>query len=63
VDSHFTVANVNFQMPLRARRLQLDVGVYNLFDTHYAYPGAEDHAQDSIAQDGRNFRIKVTQRF
>jgi iron complex outermembrane receptor protein len=62
-DSDFTVANISFQTPNRATGLQLEAGVYNLFDVRYAYPGAEDHAQASIVQDGRTFRIKVTQRF
>jgi hypothetical protein len=34
-----------------------------LFDAHFAYPGAEDHLQDEIPQDGRSFRVKLTYHF
>ena len=59
----FTLANLSFQTVPRQNGFQLEAGVYNVFDTHYAYPGAEDHLQDTIAQDGRTFRIKLTRRF
>lgn len=62
-DREFTVANINVRTPDRPAGLQLEAGVYNLFDVRYAYPGAEDHAQGSIVQDGRTFRIKLTRRF
>ncbi len=41
----------------------LSASVYNLFDQEYAYPGSEEHIQDSIEQDGRTFRIKVDYAF
>jgi iron complex outermembrane receptor protein len=59
----FTLANLTIQTAPRRDHFQFEAGVYNLFDTHYAYPGAEDHVQDTIAQDGRTFRIKLTRRF
>jgi outer membrane receptor for ferrienterochelin and colicins len=37
--------------------------VYNLFDTSYGYPGAEDHAQDALPQEGRIYRLKLSHRF
>ena len=43
--------------------LELAAGVYNVFDERYGYPGAEDHLQDVIPQDGRTFRLKITRRF
>jgi len=39
------------------------ISLYNLFDTTYRYPGAGEHLQDTIEQDGRTFRAKVTVRF
>jgi outer membrane receptor for ferrienterochelin and colicin len=45
------------------RHTELSVGLYNLFDKNYADPGAEEHVQDALRQDGRNFRVKVTFRF
>jgi iron complex outermembrane receptor protein len=59
----FTLANVSFQTAPRKNGFQFEAGVYNVFDTRYAYPGAEDHLQDTITQDGRTFRLKVTRRF
>ena len=57
------LANLSLQTLPRKNGFQLEAGVYNVFDTRYAYPGAEDHLQDTIAQDGRTFRIKLTRWF
>ena len=35
----------------------------NAFDQHYGYPGATQHVQDIIYQDGTTFRVKLTYRF
>lgn len=59
----FTLANFSFQTAPRWNRFQFEASVYNAFNTRYAYPGAEDHLQDTIVQDGRTFRIKLTRRF
>lgn len=45
------------------KRFDVSVGLYNLFDKKYGDPGAEEHRQDVIRQDGRNFRVKITWRF
>jgi iron complex outermembrane receptor protein len=37
--------------------------VYNLFDKSYADPGGGEHTQDTLQQDGRSFRVKVTAAF
>jgi outer membrane receptor for ferrienterochelin and colicins len=39
------------------------VSVYNIFDSSYADPGGPEHRQDSIRQDGINFRCKLSYRF
>jgi outer membrane receptor for ferrienterochelin and colicins len=41
----------------------VSASVYNLFDVRYWDPGAEEHRQDSIQQDGRSFRLKLTYTF
>ena len=46
--------------------LELSVSVYNLFDKHYAVPGAGEHLLGGITeieQDGRSFRFKLGIRF
>jgi iron complex outermembrane receptor protein len=59
----YTVVNLS----LLARRLfsglELSAGVYNVFDTRYADPGAEEHRQASIEQDGRALRAKLAWTF
>jgi outer membrane receptor protein involved in Fe transport len=57
------VVNLTLRAPRIAGRLELTASVYNLFDERYADPGAPEHRQDLIIQDGRNCRLKVGFRF
>ena len=59
----FFIANVTLYSEEFAKRLQLSASVYNLFGKRYADPGAEEHLEPAITQDGRNFRIKLVYRF
>ncbi|HPC65642.1 MAG TPA: TonB-dependent receptor, partial [Anaerohalosphaeraceae bacterium] len=43
--------------------LDMQLGLYNLFDVKYEHPGFIEHLQDTIEQDGRTFGIKLTYRF
>ena len=43
--------------------LEFSASVYNLLNHEYRTPGGEEHLQDTIEQDGRAFRVKVTYRF
>jgi outer membrane receptor for ferrienterochelin and colicins len=56
-----------FNLTLLGRKLgkHLDVAasVYNVLDKKYFDPGRPEDPEDSIQQDGRNFRIKLTARF
>ncbi len=45
------------------RGLDVSASVYNLFDKRYADPAGEEHRQQTIPQDGRNFHLKLTCRF
>ena len=45
------------------KRFELGLALYNLFNRHYADPGAEEHLQPAIGQDGRTFRVRLTTRF
>jgi iron complex outermembrane receptor protein len=45
------------------KNLEFSGGVYNLFDTRYSDPSSRFHLQDTIEQDGRSFRLKLTYRF
>lgn len=44
-------------------RFDLSASLYNVFDKRFDDPGAEEHVQDVIRQDGRSFRIKLTWRW
>jgi iron complex outermembrane receptor protein len=62
LDGH-TLLNFTLFSREIVKGLQFSGSVYNLLNTHYAYPGAAEHTQDAILQDGRSFRIKFTYRF
>jgi outer membrane receptor for ferrienterochelin and colicins len=43
--------------------LELSCSIYNLFNKRYSDPGAAEHLQDTIEQDGRTFRLKLVYSF
>lgn len=43
--------------------LDLSAGIFNLFDHDYRLPGAEEHQQDAITQDGRTYQVRMQFRF
>ena len=57
------VANLTLLAPRIRGRFDVSASVYNLFDERYADPGSQEHRQDLIPRDGRNFRLKVSCRF
>ena len=57
------VANLNVLGRPFGKNLDVALGVYNLFDQDYADPGADEHLQAEIPQDGRSWRLKVDYRF
>jgi outer membrane receptor for ferrienterochelin and colicins len=59
----FCLSNFTFFGQKLAKGLDLTFSVYNLFDQKYGDPGAEEHRQDIIEQNGRNVRLKLTYRF
>jgi outer membrane receptor for ferrienterochelin and colicins len=59
----FAVANFTLYSRELVKGLEISTSVYNLFDTHYGYPGATEQSQDVIPQDGRSFRAKITYKF
>jgi len=61
--SGFAVFNVTLLGHTLGRHLDVSASVYNLLDKKYFNPGRPEDPEDSIQQDGRNFRIKLTGRF
>jgi hypothetical protein len=45
------------------RRFEVRLGLYNASNTTYSDPGAEEHLQRAIQQDGRSAMAKVRVRF
>lgn len=46
-----------------SKNIEISATIYNLFDQRYSDPGGREHLQDLIAQDGRNYRLKLVYRF
>ena len=61
--SGFSVFNVTLLAHTLSKHLDCSASIYNIFDKKYFDPGRPEDLQDSIQQDGRNFRIKLTGRF
>jgi len=59
----FWVANLTLFSQRIVKGLEVSASIYNLLDAKYSYPGAGEHIEDQIEQDGRSLRIKVTYRF
>ena len=61
--SGFAVFNLTLLGHTLGKHLDLSASVYNILDKKYFDPGRPEDPEDSIQQDGRNFRIKITGRF
>jgi iron complex outermembrane receptor protein len=61
--SGYSLSNLNLMTDKVVKGLELSLGIYNLFDTHYAHPISEGNWMSSLEQDGRNFRLKALYAF
>lgn len=59
----FVTVNLTLFSQNLLKGLEFSAGLYNLMDRKYGDPGAGEHLQDVIGQDGRAFRIKFVYRF
>jgi len=59
----YSLANLTVSARRIRPGLEVSASVYNLFDKSYADPGGGEHIQDTLPQDGRSFRVKVTAAF
>ncbi|MEW6160032.1 MAG: TonB-dependent receptor [Verrucomicrobiota bacterium] len=62
VDDYW-VANLTLFSQNLFEGLELSASLYNLFDQEFGYPGAGEHRQEILLQDGLTFRVKATYRF
>lgn len=60
VTGGYTVANFTLSARRLLPGLEVSASVCNLFDKSYADPGGQEHVQDTLPQDGKSFRVKVT---
>jgi outer membrane receptor for ferrienterochelin and colicin len=61
--SGFSVLNLTLLGHTLGKHLDLSASVYNVFNKKYFDAGRPEDPEDSIQQDGRTFRIKLTGRF
>jgi len=59
----FGVLNFTLFSQNLIKNLEVSASVYNLLDQQYADPATRFHLQDTIPQNGRTFRVKLTYRF
>ncbi|MEC4723005.1 TonB-dependent receptor [Noviherbaspirillum sp. CPCC 100848] len=59
----YWLGNLTVSSVRLAPGLEIGASLYNVFDRRYSDPGAEEHVQDLIAQNGRTFRVKLSYAF
>lgn len=59
----YALSNLLLSTTAWAKRLELSLGIYNLFDRRYAQPGADSNWQNALEQDGRSVRVEASYRF
>ncbi len=60
----FAITNLTLRAPNFAQNTDISASIYNLFDHQFADPaGTEQAPNDRIAQNGRNFQLKLNYRF
>jgi outer membrane receptor for ferrienterochelin and colicins len=57
------VTNLTISRRQVAKRVDVACSVYNLFDVEHPDPGASEHRQQTIPQDGRTALLRLTWRF
>jgi iron complex outermembrane receptor protein len=59
----YGVVNLTLFSHNLVKNLDFSASIYNLLDRQYADPASRFHVQDTIEQDGRSFRVKLTYHF
>jgi outer membrane receptor for ferrienterochelin and colicins len=62
-EKDYVVGNLTLLSKSFVQGLEVSAGVYNFLDTTYASPGSGGLLQDTVPQDGRSFRFKVTYKY
>ncbi len=61
--SDYPVVNLTLFSQKLVKNLEFSASIYNLFDEQYSDPSSHFHRQDTIVQQGRSFRLKLTYKF
>jgi iron complex outermembrane receptor protein len=59
----YWITNITLFNEKLVKGLVLSASIYNLLGKKYGDPGSGEHEQDTIKQDGRSFRFKLTFRY
>ncbi|OPY83090.1 MAG: Colicin I receptor precursor [Syntrophorhabdus sp. PtaU1.Bin153] len=59
----FFITNFTLLSRKLASNFEVSFNVYNLFDRKYSYPASSEYRMNTIEQDGRTFRLKITYGF
>ncbi len=59
----YGVVNLTLFSQNLIKNVEFSASIYNLLNHVYADPASEFHVQDTIEQNGRTFRLKLTYRF
>jgi iron complex outermembrane receptor protein len=59
----YGIVNLTLFSQNLVKNLEVSASLYNVLDRRYSDPASHFHVQDTIEQNGRTFRIKLTYRF
>ena len=59
----YAITNLTLSSQKVFAGVDLSFSIYNVFDKRYSDPASEEHVQNGIAQDERNFRVKASYSF
>ena len=59
----YAVSNIVLSRQATGKGLEASLGIFNLFDKHYATPGATSNWQNAFEQDGRSVRFELGYQF
>ncbi len=59
----YALTNLNLMSRQWKRGPSISLGIYNLFDAHYGDPASEEHIEQVIRQNGRNYRVQLHYEF
>lgn len=59
----FVTTNLTLYVQKLFKNFEISVSVYNHLDKKYADAASDEHPEDAIPQDGRNYRLKLTYLF